>query len=157
MKIELEAIAVAKNNREEIKDDHWGDVITEIELLPSVPEIAFDGIDSFSHLEIIFLFDKVSTEKVVFHGHPRGNKNWPDTGIFAQRKKDRPNRLGLTTVELIEKRGRSIFVRNFDALNGTPILDIKPVMREFMPAKEIKQPSWVSELMSDYWKEGKAD
>lgn len=155
MKIELEAIAFAKNNREEIKDDDWGNVITEIELLPHVPSMALDGIDSFSHLEIIFLFDRVKNDSIVFHGHPRGNKNWPDTGIFAQRKKDRPNRLGLTTVELIERKERSILVRNFDAINGTPILDIKPVMKEFLPAKEIRQPAWVSELMSNYWKGAK--
>jgi tRNA (adenine37-N6)-methyltransferase len=152
MKIEIEPVAIAENCRREITDDYWGDVVTEIKLLPHIPEETLNGIESFSHLEIIFLFDKVKPEAVVFHGHPRGNKNGPDTGIFAQRKKDRPNRLGLTIVELIKKSGRSLFVRYFDGIDGTPVLDIKPVLKEFLPEGEIKQAFWASELMNEYWK-----
>ncbi|MES1220024.1 MAG: TrmO family methyltransferase, partial [Bacteroidota bacterium] len=73
--------------------------------------------------------------------------------IFAQRKKDRPNSIGLTTVELIERKGKTITVRYLDAIDGTPILDIKPVMKEFLPASEIRQPVWATELMKEYWLE----
>ena len=152
MKIEIEPVALVKNHRTELKDDFWGDVITEIELLPHIPSEALNGIDTFSHLEIIYHFNKVPDNTIVFHGHPRGNKNWPDVGIFAQRKKDRPNKLGLTIVELIEKRERSILVKNFDAVDGTPIIDIKPVMNEFLPVTPVHQPDWSVELMQDYWK-----
>ena len=88
---------------------------------------------------------------MVHKGHPRGNKNWPEVGIFAQRKKDRPNAMGLTVVELVKREGNTITVKYLDAIDGTPILDIKPVMKEFLPGKEIKQPEWSIELMKDYW------
>ncbi len=73
-------------------------------------------------------------------------------GIFAQRKKDRPNSIGLCTVELLQHNGRTLKVKYLDAIDGTPILDIKPVFKEFQPKGEIKQPTWVSDLMKNYWK-----
>jgi tRNA (adenine37-N6)-methyltransferase len=73
-------------------------------------------------------------------------------GIFAQRKKDRPNAIGLTIAELIKHEGNKIWVKNLDAIDGTPVLDIKPVMKEFLPAADVIQPPWAGELMKDYWK-----
>lgn len=105
MPIHLNPVAAVMNSRKDLSDDFWGTVISEIELNENIPAEAFNGIDEFSHLEIIFYFDKTDGSKIVFNGHPRGNKNWPDVGIFAQRKKDRPNGIGLTIVELIKEKG----------------------------------------------------
>ena len=149
----MHPVAFVKNSRKDLSDDFWGSIISEIELLPPVPADAFNGIDSFSHLEIIFHFDQADHSKFVYKGHPRGNKHWPEVGIFAQRKKDRPNAIGLTIVELIKREGNKIWVKNLDAIDGTPILDIKPVIKEFLPLKEVKQPPWTSELMEKYWRE----
>ncbi|MBI5858983.1 MAG: tRNA (N6-threonylcarbamoyladenosine(37)-N6)-methyltransferase TrmO [Sphingobacteriales bacterium] len=152
MNIVLQPLAFVKNTRTDQSDDFWGSIISEIELAEGIPPDAFNGIDEFSHLEIIFYFDKADKSKAVYKFHPRGNKNWPEVGIFAQRKKDRPNSIGLTIAELIKREGNKIWVRNLDAIDGTPILDIKPVLKEFLPAGEIKQPQWSHELMKDYWK-----
>lgn len=151
MSILLEPVAFVKNTRTDLSDDFWGSVISEVELAENLPADAFSGIDEFSHLEIIFHFNQSDKSKIVFSGHPRGNKDWPHTGIFAQRKKDRPNALGLTIVELVKREGNKIWVRYLDAIDGTPVLDIKPVMKEFLPIREIKQPQWSVELMGNYW------
>jgi tRNA-Thr(GGU) m(6)t(6)A37 methyltransferase TsaA len=152
MEIKLQAIATVKNLRTEPMDDNWGAIIAEIELADHMPTEAFDGISDFSHLEIIYYFDKVKSEDIVFSGRPRGNPAYPLVGIFAQRKKDRPNRIGLATVELLEHKGRTIKVKFLDAINGTLVLDIKPVFKEFQPKTEIKQPEWVADLMKNYWR-----
>ena len=151
MNIVLQPVAFVKNGRMELSDDFWGTVISEIELAPGIPAEAFNGIDDFSHLEIIFYFDKSDKSEIVFSGHPRGNKEWPHTGIFAQRKKDRPNALGLTIAELVKREGNKIWVKFLDAIDGTPIVDIKPVLKEFLPNGEIRQPAWSNELMKEYW------
>lgn len=145
-------VATVKNNRKDLSDDFWGDVISEIELIPGIPPDAFNGINEFSHLEIIFYFDKADRSGIIFSGHPRGNKAWPEVGIFSQRKRDRPNGIGLTIVELVKREGNRIWVKYLDAVDGTPVLDIKPVMKEFLPATEIKQPLWSTALMKDYWR-----
>jgi tRNA (adenine37-N6)-methyltransferase len=152
MQITLTPIATVKNLRKTPTDDYWGDIITEIELADHIPGEAFENIENFSHLEIIYCFNKVEDKDIVFSGRPRGNPNYPLTGIFAQRKKDRPNTIGLCTVELIEHIGRIIKVKYLDAIDGTPVLDIKPVFKEFQPKGEIIQPAWVADLMKDYWK-----
>jgi tRNA-Thr(GGU) m(6)t(6)A37 methyltransferase TsaA len=151
--ISLTPIAFVKNSRSGMKDDYWGNVISEIIISDTLPEACLDGIDTFSHLEIIFYFDKANkTDTVDGASHPRGNKDWPSVGIFAQRKKDRPNHLGLTIVKLISRNGRTLTVQGLDADNDTPILDIKPVAKEFLPREEVTQPVWMTELMRDYWK-----
>jgi tRNA-Thr(GGU) m(6)t(6)A37 methyltransferase TsaA len=152
MKIQLTPIATVKNTRTTPGDDFWGGTISEIELAHELPEEALEGIELFSHLEIIYYFDQVGEGKVVHARRPRGNPDYPKMGIFAQRNKDRPNGIGLTTVELLEHAGRVIKVRYLDAIDGTPVLDIKPVFREFMPKTAIRQPEWVGDLMMDYWK-----
>jgi len=151
MLIQLTPVATVKNSRTAPIDDDWGDIISEIELAPHIPDEAFAGIAQFSHLEIIYFFDRVADNDVVFAGHPRGNTAYPYTGIFAQRKKDRPNTIGLCTVQLLEHTGRTIKVRYLDAIDGTPVLDIKPVFKEFQPKGDTRQPAWVDELMSRYW------
>ena len=151
MEIILQQVATVKNSRTDLSDDFWGSIISEIELADNIPADAFDGIDDFSHLEIIFHFNKSDKSKIVFNGHPRGNKNWPEVGIFAQRKRDRPNGIGLTIVELLKREGKSIWVKYLDAIDGTPILDIKPVMKEFLPNGELCQPQWSHEFMKEYW------
>jgi len=78
-------------------------------------------------------------------------EDWPLVGIFAQRGKNRPNRIGLTTCAILKVEGTRLHVRGLDAIDGTPVLDIKPVMREFLPRGEVRQPEWASELMAEYW------
>lgn len=153
MSILLEPVAFVKNKRQDLSDDFWGNITSEIELAENIPADAFNGIDEFSHLEIIFHFHQSDPSRAVFKHHPRGNIEWPEVGIFAQRKRDRPNGIGLTVVELIKREGNKIFVKLLDAIDGTPILDIKPVMKEFLPAGEIRQPKWSGKLMTNYWKE----
>lgn len=152
MEVVLKPIATVKNSRKEPIDDYWETIIADIELADHIPTEAFASISDFSHLEIIYYFDKVKEDDIVFSGRPRGNPNYPLVGIFGQRKKDRPNQIGLTTVELLEHDGRTLKVKFLDAIDGTPILDIKPVFKEFQPKTEIKQPAWVADLMKSYWK-----
>ena len=150
--IQLTPIATVKNARIEIEDDNWGDVVSIIELDSSLPEEALLEIESFSHAEIIYHFHLVSDAKIETGSrHPRNNPDWPKVGILSQRGKNRPNRLGATIVKVLKREGRQLHVQGLDAINGTPILDIKPVMREFLPREEIHQPDWSIELMKNYW------
>jgi tRNA (Thr-GGU) A37 N-methylase len=83
--------------------------------------------------------------------HPRGNTEWPKVGIFAQRAKMRPNRIGVTTCRLLEVDGLTLRVQGLDAIDGTPVVDLKPYMREFGPRGDVRQPQWSTELMAGYW------
>lgn len=152
MDIQLKPVATVKNSRKEPIDDNWEEIIAEIELADEIPTVALAGIEAFSHLEIIYYFDKAQAKDIVFSCRPRGNPAYPLTGIFGQRKKDRPNTIGLCTVELLTVNERSITVKYLDAIDGTPVLDIKPVFKEFQPKKEIREPGWVADLMEHYWK-----
>ena len=152
MKSKIESIGTIYNKRKGPTDDFWGGIISEIRLHDSIPEESLDGIETFSHVEIFFVFDKV-TEPIIWGSvHPRGNINWPKVGIFVQRKKNRPNLIGATICEIVKREGRSLFVKLLDAINETPVIDIKPVWQGFLPQKEVKEPDWSKELMENYFK-----
>lgn len=103
-------------------------------------------------VEIVFLFHKIESSKVVAGAcHPRNNLAWPSVDIFAQRRKNRPNRIGTTMCRIVKVEGTKLVMAKLDAIDGTPVLDIKPVMTEFLPREEVRQPSWTHELMPNYW------
>ena len=145
-------IGSVRSTRTETIDDDWGGVTATIALDPPFDARSVAGLTEFSHVEVVFLFDRVDPDSVCEHArHPRGNREWPEVGIFAQRAKDRPNRLGLCTCEVVAVEGASIVVRGLDAIDGTPVLDVKPYLAEFAPRGDVRQPAWSHELMRDYW------
>lgn len=154
LEFRVRAVATVRNSRLEPTDDSWERVRSRIVLEPHVPVSSLAGLESFSHVEVIYLFHQQSKDDVVMGAeHPRENVVWPKVGIFAQRKKSRPNRLGLATarIERVDLTERTLHVSRLDAINETPVLDIKPVMREFLATGEMRQPDWSHELMRDYW------
>jgi tRNA (adenine37-N6)-methyltransferase len=103
-------------------------------------------------VEVLFRFDRVDPVGVHTRARrPRGNPAWPEVGIFAQRAKDRPNRLGTSICRLVAVRGLDVDVEGLDAVDGTPVLDLKPCMRGFLPRGEVAEPAWASDLMRGYW------
>jgi tRNA-Thr(GGU) m(6)t(6)A37 methyltransferase TsaA len=136
------------------REDYWGDIVSEIRLDETkfTPD-ALEGLAEFSHVEVLFYFHGVSEDSVVSgRRHPRSNPNWPQVGIFAQRGKARPNRIAATVCGLLSVEGLTLKVQGLDALDGSPVLDIKPVFTEFTPDRaSIRQPQWSHELMADYF------
>ncbi|WP_077147152.1 SAM-dependent methyltransferase [Sphingopyxis sp. KK2] len=151
--ISLTPIGHVRGGRAAAIDDDWGASRASITLDPvAFTPDALAGLADFSHAEVIFLFDRVPPEKIESGArHPRGRQDWPLVGIFAQRGKNRPNRLGLTTCRIVAVEGLSVEVEGLDAIDGTPVLDIKPVMAEFLPRGTVRQPDWSRELMAGYW------
>lgn len=147
------AIGTVVGGRAEATDDDWGTVEAEIRLDESRfgPD-ALSGIDAFSHCDVVFLFDRVD-ETDIHTGarRPRGRQDWPLVGVFAQRAKVRPNRIGVTTCEIVSVEGTVLRVRGLDAIDGTPVLDVKPYMSGFAPRTPVREPAWAKELMSRYW------
>ena len=153
MPIELTPIGTVVGGRTEPDDDGWDAEVCEIEIDSSrFDESALAGLDAFSHVEVVYVFDRVDESAVVTTArHPRGRTDWPAVGIFAQRGRVRPNRLGVSVARLLGVDGRRIRVRGLDAIEGTPVLDVKPVMAGFLPRGKVVEPAWATELMADYW------
>jgi len=152
MDIVIKPIGFVSSGRTQPLDDGWAAVDSSIELISDFDEESLSGLEEFSHIEVIYYFHLADRSKIVAGAeHPRENSNWPKVGIFAQRKKSRPNLLGATISRLIKIEGRRIFLSSLDAIDGTPVIDIKPVMKEFLPREQVVQPVWSKELMMHYW------
>jgi tRNA (adenine37-N6)-methyltransferase len=151
--ITLRPIGTVHTSRAEVEDDHWGSVSARIELDPEqFDESALKGLEEFSHLEVIYYMHKVDASKITTSArHPRNNPEWPEVGVFAQRVKSRPNLLGLSRARIVRVDGLTVEVLGLDAIDGTPVLDIKPYIEEFGPRGEVTQPSWATELMKNYY------
>ena len=153
MSFVIEPIGHVRGGRVQPIDDDWGASRAVVELDPArFASEALAGLADFSHLEVIFVFDRVTDEEIEYGArHPRGRQDWPLVGIFAQRGKNRPNRLGLCTCRIVGVSGLTVEVEGLDAIDGTPVVDLKPAMAEFLPRGELRQPAWASALMKDYW------
>ena len=152
--MQMTPVATVRSPRTEPVDDDWDSIRSTIELDSErfTPE-ALRGLDEFSHVEVVFVFDRRDPGAVQTGArHPRNNPDWPEVGIFAQRNSNRPNLIGVTICRLIAVDGLSLTVEALDAIDGTPVLDIKPYVREYAPRGEIRQPEWTSELMQHYWR-----
>jgi tRNA (Thr-GGU) A37 N-methylase len=146
-------IGHVRGGRHEVVDDGWGEVRAAIVLDPAVVgSRATAGLDAFSHLEVVFVFDRVDPATVTTDARrPRGNPAWPEVGILAQRGKGRPNRLGVSRCRLVSVDGLKLQVEGLDAVDGTPVLDVKPWMAGFAPRGAVDEPAWSAELMAGYW------
>lgn len=153
MKIQLESIGTVRGGRVEVIDDDWEAVCATIEIdAEKYAQEALAGLTTFSHLVVIFHFHQTRADKIV-HGarHPRGNPDWPKVGIFAQRAKNRPNLLGVSNCRILGVEGLHIHVQGLDAIDGSPVLDLKPHMTGFEPRGPVHEPDWAQEIMADYW------
>ncbi|AEI38378.1 MAG: SAM-dependent methyltransferase [Zymomonas mobilis subsp. pomaceae] len=151
--ITVTPIGHVRSLRKDITDDNWGGVISTIVIDSEVlPCEALLGLDQFSHIEVIFYFDRVPLQKIQYGTRrPRGRSDWPEVGILAQRGKGRPNLMGVSRCQLLSVEAFSLKVRGLDAIDGTPIIDIKPYMAEFGPIGTVIQPEWSHEVMKDYY------
>ncbi|WP_373003272.1 SAM-dependent methyltransferase [Hyphomonas sp.] len=149
----MKPVGHVRCDRSEAIDDDWDSVPARIELDTALFDAeALMGLETFSHAEVIFLFDQVPDAKIVTGArYPRGNTDWPKIGIFAQRGKNRPNRLGATICEILSVDGTVLHIKGLDAIDGTPVLDIKPVMSGFQPRGQMREPGWAKEIMQTYW------
>jgi tRNA (adenine37-N6)-methyltransferase len=152
MTFEVVPIATVHSPRTEPIDDDWGAIVATITLTDAVSPDALTGLDAFSHVDVVYVFDRVDPAGVQPRARrPRGNPDWPEVGILAQRAKGRPNRIGVSTCELVGVQGSELTVRGLDAIDRTPVIDIKPYMAEFAPRGEVREPDWARELMRGYW------
>jgi tRNA (adenine37-N6)-methyltransferase len=130
--------------------DYWGDVESTIIIDDRFGDDCLQGLSDFSHAEIIFIFHLASERRLYEPRRPRGRADLPKVGVFADRGPRRPNRLGATICQIAAVAGRELRVRGLDAVQGTPVLDVKPALAEFLPS-EVRQPLWSATLMSDYF------
>jgi tRNA (adenine37-N6)-methyltransferase len=152
--IALEPVGFVLGGRTDPIDDDWGRVEAVIRLDPlQFGPDAVAGLGSFSHVVVVFQFHQVDPADVQSGARrPRGNPDWPEVGMFAQRARMRPNRLGVSTCRLTAAEGLDLHVRGLDAIAGSPVLDVKPFMREFQPPEaDVRQPTWSTELMRGYY------
>jgi tRNA (Thr-GGU) A37 N-methylase len=151
--VTLTPIGRIVSTRRDPADDGWDAETAAIELDPARfdPE-ALAGLAGFSHLEVVFFMHRVDPAKVETKARrPRNNPAWPRVGIFAQRGKNRPNQLGTTICRILAVEGLTVRVAGLDAVDGTPVLDLKPWVGEFGPRGEVVQPEWMTVLMERYW------
>jgi len=149
----LEPIARVVGGRAEPTDDYWGGTrsIIRIDEQRFTPD-ATRGLDAFSHLEIVFRFHLTDpTDLDLGARRPRDNPHWPEVGVFGHRNMRRINWLGVSRCRLLKVNGLDLHVEELDAVDGTPVLDIKPWFVEFGPRGNIHQAQWTTDMLSRYF------
>ncbi|HEX4460048.1 MAG TPA: SAM-dependent methyltransferase [Polyangia bacterium] len=151
--IVMRPVGVVVGTRKEPTDDDWSQESAEIVLDDAqFSGAALAGVADFSHVLVLYVMHGVAEGDVEMEArHPRNRADWPKVGIFAQRAKRRPNRIGLACCRVLGVEGLRVRVADLDAIDGTPVLDVKPWVREFGPRGDVAQPAWMTELMQGYF------
>jgi tRNA (adenine37-N6)-methyltransferase len=142
MRIKISPVGTVENG---IVQNHRFDAAETVSRIVVAPRYnrALDGIESFSHIVVVLWLHEIKNkERVILRVHPRRDPAIPLTGVFATRSPVRPNPIGVTTVKVIKREGNVITVKGLDAINGTPVLDIKPYIPENFPQSEITVAGW---------------
>ena len=135
----------------EAVDEKWGTVVARVVLLPEYAG-GLDGLDGFSHAIVVTHLHKAKYERARhLKRHPRDLPTMPLLGIFAQRAKDRPNPIGITAVRVLAVGDGFLEVQGLDAIDGTPVLDIKPYFPRYDRVEAPRTPPWVEQLMAGYF------
>lgn len=147
----FEPIGFIKTDVTEKVDVNWGEAVSEIVINSELAD-GLKGLDGFSHVMILYHLDEARfiKEKHLVR-RPQGREDMPNIGIFAQRAKDRPNSIGVTTVKILSVRQNIVRVQGLDAINGTPVLDIKPYYPQYDMKEDAAVPEWVNILMEHYF------
>jgi tRNA-Thr(GGU) m(6)t(6)A37 methyltransferase TsaA len=147
----VEWIGVVYNDVKEPTDEGWSAVVSEVVLDESLAD-GLDGIEEFSHLLILFWMHRApEAEPVRMRRRPQGRQDMPEVGIFAQRARHRPNPIGVTAVKLLRREKNRLFVQGLDAINGTPVVDVKPYVPAFDAVDSPRVPEWIHRLMERYF------
>ena len=150
MRIEIEPIGYVKNKVEDRKDVAWGEDNSTIYLEKKYIS-GLKGLEDFSHVIILYYLDKAKYDKEKhLQRRPQNRDDMPLVGILSQRGKDRPNQIGMTSVKVLDVSEDRIVVKGLDAVDGTPVIDIKPYYPVY-DKKDASVPEWVDRLMEHYF------
>jgi tRNA-Thr(GGU) m(6)t(6)A37 methyltransferase TsaA len=144
MKINLTPIGFVKNAVTEPQGEDWQTIISEIIVNEDMKE-ALSGIGEFSHIIVIYWMHKTpASQRSIKKVHPKRNLNLPLVGVFATRSPARPNPIGIATIKLLECRDNILKVIGLDAIDGTPVLDIKPHIPGSDSPTPARIPGWLT-------------
>ena len=144
--INLTPIGRVVNGIEYPSHVEWKTVTSRVVIAPQLVE-ALDGIDGFSHIVIIFYLHRVNEDRrSCLKVHPQGKRELPLVGVFATRSPVRPNPIGVTVVQLLERQKNVLKVLGLDAYDGTPVLDVKPYLSRDDVLEEATMPDWLLRL-----------
>jgi len=148
---EVAPIGFVSNQVTNPVDENWGEIVSRLEINPEYSR-GLNGLGQFSHAIVLTYLNRASFDPVKhLVRRPRGLDTMPEVGIFAQRAKDRPNSIGITAVRIVSVGEGFVEVKGLDAINGTPILDIKPYYPHYDSVKDARVPEWVDRLMQGYF------
>ena len=142
----LKAIGIVRNEvkeRPSAAGDWWEELVSEIVIDPKLAE-ALDGLEEFSHIIVLYWMHQVTGGEVPLKVRPMGRREAPLVGLFATRSPTRPNRIGKATVSLLQSRGNILKVKGLDALDGSPVIDIKPYLPRYDSADDTRVPQWIT-------------
>jgi tRNA-Thr(GGU) m(6)t(6)A37 methyltransferase TsaA len=109
-----------------------------------------DGIEGFSHLLVLYWAHQTPREsRSLKKVHPMGRKENPLTGIFATCSPARPNPILMTAVRLVSREKNVLEVRGLDAIDGSPVIDLKPYVPGYQISETVKVPWWMEKILKD--------
>jgi len=120
----------------------WHNEVSEIAIEANLTQ-ALDGLEDFSHIIVLYWTHRAAGGELAPKIHPMGNPELPLVGRLATRSPSRPNRIALSTARLLQRQANILKVQGLDALDGSPVIDIKPYIPGSDSPPDARVPQWV--------------
>lgn len=145
--ITMNAIGLVRTEATDAIDTGWSKVTSEIHIKPEL-SAGLQGLEDWSHIVVIFqMHETAFVPDEHLRSQPQEREDMPEVGVFAQRSRQRPNRIGITAVRVLGVQENVVTVKGLDAIDGTPVLDIKPYAPVYDGVNEPLVPAWFVRLM----------
>ena len=150
--VTFKPVGVVRNDINKMSTGNYAQAESRIEINADLAP-GLQGLADFSHMVVVFHLDRIPAfdKEQQLLRNPRGMEHLPPVGVFAQRTKFRPNPIGVTPVRLVSIQGNTLIVTGLDAMDGTPVLDVKPYIPEFDSVERSSQAGWVPDMLKGYF------
>lgn len=126
-------------------DDDTSEIVIHDDLIEIL-----DGVEEYSHLTVLYWAHQVpEISRTLTRVHPMGRNDMPLTGVFGTCSPARPNPVLMTVVRLCRRNKNVLEVAGLDAIDGSPVIDIKPYVRDFFPREDIRIPGWMQQIQQE--------
>ncbi|MFC1950048.1 tRNA (N6-threonylcarbamoyladenosine(37)-N6)-methyltransferase TrmO [Chloroflexota bacterium] len=139
----LKAIGIVRSEIKQPSRQDCKEIVSDIIIDSSLTE-ALDNLDDFSHIIVLYWIHLATNKQVRIRVRPMARKELPLLGLFSTHSPHRPNPVGKATVRLLQRQGNVLRVKGLDAIDGTPVIDIKPYIPGYDSVADARVPPWMT-------------
>ncbi|MBF6600190.1 MAG: tRNA (N6-threonylcarbamoyladenosine(37)-N6)-methyltransferase TrmO [Dehalococcoidia bacterium] len=146
--LNVRPVGIVRNGVHTPRPEGWAHVVSDVVLRAELLDM-LEGIEGYSHIIVVYALHKVPESEQRVRVRPGADARIPEQGVLATRSQLRPSPIGVSVVRLLKRRRNIMRVEGLDAIDGTPVLDVKPYFPNYDAVPDASIPAWAEALAAE--------